>query len=96
MEIDPETCSWPLACPRLALHDKYIPRRVGAVRQPPVDHAPWPRAVRQVQDLADLRFKHWVCRAVSAHELGGVELADLAFANAPHQARHVPMLVPAD
>jgi hypothetical protein len=37
-----------------------------------------------------------VCRAVSAHELGGVELADLAFANAPHQARHVPMLVPAD
>jgi hypothetical protein len=26
--------------------------------------------------------------AVSAHELGRVELADLAFADGPHQARH--------
>lgn len=75
-----------------ALYDEEVSRRVSAVRQRPVDNPPWPRTVRQMQDLADPRFVHRMRRAISAHELRRVELADLAFANAPHDSGHPYMV----
>ena len=49
-----------------------------------------------MQDLADLRFMHRMRRAISAHELRRIELADLAFANAPHDSGHAYMVARAD
>jgi hypothetical protein len=49
-----------------------------------------------MQDLSDLRFMHRMRRAVSAHEFRRVELADLAFANAPHDSGHAYMVARGD
>ena len=74
------------------LDDEHVPRGVDAVREHPVDNPPWAGAVRQMQDLADLRFMHGMHGAEAAHDLRRVELADLAFPDAPNNAAHRPQV----
>src|SRR6266576_4068516 len=71
--------------------DEDVPRRVDVVGQHPVDDAPSPRAVGQLEDLADLRLAHGMGGAVAGGELRCVDLTGLAFADAPNDTGHGSM-----
>ena len=71
--------------------DEDVLRRVDVVGQHPVDDAPPPRAVGQLEDLADLRLTHGMGGAEAGGELRCVELTGLAFADAPDDTGHGSM-----
>src|SRR6201987_2758832 len=69
--------------------EEHVSGRVGAVGEQPDDNAPRSRAVRQVQDVAELRLMHRMRRAIPLHELRAVEVAYFALPDVPGDASHV-------
>ena len=69
------------------LDDQHVSRVVDPIGHGPIDDAPRARAVREVEDIAELRFVNGIRRPKAAEDLGRIESA---FPHAPHDSAHVP------